>query len=129
MNTICKLSSNKQKTKSKQRHEAEKVYMERLRGLGHAVGEYMGDGQGEKEDLEEEEHCSEGAEVDTVPDSEPDEDHEDDNEDTSDDAHPLLFLYDCETSGLSIYNEHIVEVAAKVVGVPLSSVSSPKFES
>ena len=26
---------------------------------------------------------------------------------TGDDAHPLLFLYDCETSGLSIYNEHI----------------------
>ena len=90
--------------------------MERLRGLGHAVGEYMGDGQGEKEDPEEEEHCSEGAEVDTVPDSEPDEDHEDANEDTSDDAHPLFFLYDCATSGLSIYNEHIVEVAAKVVG-------------
>ena len=28
-------------------------------------------------------------------------------EGSSDDAHPLLIFYDCETTGLSIYNDHI----------------------
>lgn len=33
----------------------------------------------------------------------------------SSEAHPLLFLYDCQTTGFSIYNEHIIEMAARVV--------------
>ena len=41
------------------------------------------------------------------------------------DAHPLLFFFDCETTGLSIYNDHITEIAAKVIAVPHSSVSAP----
>ena len=96
--------------------------MERLKGIGHAVGEYKGDGQGETEDLD---MCQ------SLPDAEPDVDDnpEEENEDSSDDAHPLSFFYDCETTGFSIYDEHVVEVAAKVVGVPLSSVSSPTFSS
>lgn len=96
--------------------------MERLKVLGHTVGEYVGDGQGEREDTCTDDHTD----ADQVPE---DEDNEAENDDSSDDAHPLLFLYDCETSGLSIYNEHIVEIAAMVVGVPLSSVSSPKYSS
>ncbi len=43
-------------------------------------------------------------------------------EDGSDSAQTLCFLYDCEATGLSIYNEHLTEIAAKVVGVPLSQV-------
>ena len=50
-------------------------------------------------------------------------------EDSSGDAYPLLFFYDCETTGFSVYNEHITEIAAKVVGVPLSSFSQPTFSS
>ena len=34
-----------------------------------------------------------------------------------------------EASGLSIYDDHIIEIAAKVVGVPLSAVSQPSFSS
>ena len=34
------------------RHEDEKKYMEQLKGLGHAVGEYVGDGMRETEDTE-----------------------------------------------------------------------------
>lgn len=49
--------------------------------------------------------------------AEPDEDIE---ENGSDDVHPLLFFYDCVTTGLSIYDEHLTEIAAKVVWVPLS---------
>ena len=48
---------------------------------------------------------------------------------SSDNAHPLLLFYDCETTGFSVYAEHITEIAAKVVGVPLSSCSQPTFSS
>ncbi len=43
----------------------------------------------------------------------------------SSDAEPLLFLYDCETTGLSDYNDHITDIAAKVIAspVPLSDGS------
>ena len=42
---------------------------------------------------------------------------------------PLLFFYDCETTGLDVYNECITELAAKVVAVPKLSVSQPTFSS
>ena len=50
-------------------------------------------------------------------------------EDSSDNVYPLLFFYDCETTGFSVYNEHISELAAKVHGVPLSSGSKPTYSS
>ena len=34
-------------------------------------------------------------------------------EDSSGDAYPLLFFYDCETTGFSVYDKHITEIAAK----------------
>ena len=37
---------NMEKKKKKARYEQEKVYMEAMRGLGSAVGEYVGDGKG-----------------------------------------------------------------------------------
>ena len=43
---------NLQKRARKTRHEREKVFMEQLRGLGHATGEYVG---GKKADMEQEE--------------------------------------------------------------------------
>ena len=45
-----------------------------------------------------------------------------------DHTHPLLFLYDCESTGLSIYKEHIIEIAAEVVDPPVS-YSNTTFES
>ena len=44
---------NEQKKVKKERHEKEKVYMQALRGVGSAVGEYVGDGQGESETMEQ----------------------------------------------------------------------------
>ena len=41
----------------------------------------------------------------------------------------MLFIYDCETTGLGIYTEHITEIAAKITGVPLSSISQPTYTS
>ena len=34
-----------------------------------------------------------------------------------------------EATGFSIYDDHITEIAAKVVGVPPSAVSQPSFSS
>ena len=91
--------------------------MEQLRSVGHAVGEYVGNGQG---DTESTEPISDDPVVDEGLDEEED-------EDSTDNANPLLFFYDCETTRLSIYDEHITEVAAKVIGVPASSISQPTF--
>ena len=33
-----------------------------------------------------------------------------------DNAHPLTFLFDTETTGLNIYEDHIIEIGAKVTG-------------
>lgn len=38
----------------------------------------------------------------------------------------LFFLFDCESTGLDIYRDHILEIAAKVVNV---AVSQPSFSS
>ncbi len=48
-----------------------------------------------------------------------------DEEISSDD---LLIFYDCETTGLSIYNEHITDVGAKVVAPPVP-LETPTFSS
>lgn len=48
---------------------------------------------------------------------------EDEEEDSSGDAHPLLFLYDCETTGFSIYNEHITDM---IIASPVP-LTTPTF--
>ena len=102
--------------------------MQRLREFGHAPGEYLGGGQG---DGEQNGHGDEDPEVLLNVDAEPDADDglEQLEEDSNEDAHPLLFFYDCEATGFSIYEDHITEIAAKVVGVPLGQVSQPSYSS
>lgn len=87
--------------------------MEALAGAGQQVGEYVGNGGGEVErPMTVAEDPDVGACIDSdVP-------VEQDEEDSSDGAQPLLILYDCETTGLSIYDEHIIEIAAKVLNCP-----------
>ena len=51
-----------------------------------------------------------------------------DEEDDIRDAQPLLIFYDCETTGFSIYNDHITDIGAKVVASPIP-LSSPTFSS
>ena len=112
------------------RHEKEKAYTEQLRCAGAIVGEYVGNGQGESECVEDDNLCDEQAEP-VAGDGGCESDsacEEEASEDTDDNA-PLLFIYDCETTGLGIYTEHITEIAAKVVRIPLSSVSNPTFAS
>ena len=40
---------------------------------------------------------------------------------------PLLFFYDCESTGGSTYDDHIIEVGAKVVAAP-DSADIPQLE-
>lgn len=122
---------NKQKKAKKARHVREKEYMEELRGFGHAVGEYVGEGMGDVED-----DADKLAETDNIVDAELDHADakecsldEEREEDRSEKSYPLLFFFDCEATGLSIYHNSITEVAAKVVGVTQSSVSQPSFSS
>ena len=52
---------------------------------------------------------------------------EDEDEDGSkcdrDDSRPLLILFDCETTGLSIYADHITDIGAKVLSPPVPTFS------
>ena len=90
--------------------------MAALESAGKEVGEYAGDGQGEAERSAPSVSDSVDPLVDA--DSEVDDPSMEQEEDSSDDAKPFLILYDCETTGLSIYNDHIVEIAAEVIDSP-----------
>lgn len=125
MTTICRNVSKRAKTT---RHEKEKAYMDQLRCAGTSVAEYVGNGQGEKECAD----VVETLEADlAVSDVAVDDhyDHDQTSDHICDDSSLLLFIYDCETTGLGIYTEHITEIAAKVVGIPVSQVSQPTFSS
>lgn len=101
--------------------------MEALQGAGNVVGEYVGDGQGEFEDttriVDFDEQIEASRDADWGDDST--ESMEVSNDDST---KPLLLLYDCESTGLSIYNEHIIEIAAEVVDPP-ASYSNTTFTS
>ena len=87
----------------------------------------MGGGQGNLESEWTED--SDGDDAEIAGDASDADDNDEIAEDSCEQAHPLLFIYDCEATGLSIYDDHITETAAKVVGVPLSSLSQPSFSS
>lgn len=114
------------------RYEQEKVYMETLRGLGSAVGEYVGDGQAESSTQPTSADFDGDFDGDfDVVDAElglDDHSLDDYDEDSSDNAHPLLICFDCETTGFSIYDDHITDVAAKVIDSPVP-LETPTFSS
>lgn len=88
--------------------------MQALEGVGNQIGEYVGDGQGEVEKMSDDPVTIDDSvvigaemEVDDLP--------VEQEEDSSDSAEPLLILYDCETTGYSMYNDHVIEIAAEVM--------------
>lgn len=118
---------NKQKTARNLRHEAEKLYMLQRQDAGIAVGEYQGRGQGENvahdpvvEPVSMEFDNEEDAFVDNFVDN---------FVDSETDELPLLFFFDVETTGLVVFNDVIIDVAAKVVDIPPSAVSVPIYQS
>ena len=108
--------------------------MEELRGVGQCVGEYVGDGRGDAEHgdgdvehafVEADGEDDTGTHVD-LSDTESCEDLS--VEDSGENTQPILIFYDCEATGLSIYQDSITEVAAMVFDkVNHSSVSQPSF--
>ena len=106
-----KMVRNEQKKVKRERHEREKEYMKALQELGSAVGEYHGSGQGESDSVG---HIVLGDDLGLAEDL-----SEEQNEESTDYAHPLMFLYDCETTGLSIYSDNIIEIAAEVFDCPV----------
>ena len=69
--------------------------------------------------------------VDPVDDHQHSEEDEDKYVDASgtNDSHPLLIMFNCETTGFSIYSDHITDIAAtKVVTSPVP-VHQPTFTS
>ncbi len=98
--------------------------MATLRGMGSAVGEYVGDGQGESSTTEA---LTTSVDID---DAKPGLDDQSQNDEvvSSDNANPLLIFYDCETTRLSIYNDHITDIGAKVVASPVP-LETPTFTS
>ena len=108
--------------------------MTTLKAAGYSTGEHVGTGLGDEEEEEqaEEEHGSDEEEQtdegeltgDGVAYSEQELVPSDDSFLPSDeglpydDMHSLLLFYDCEATGGSIYNDHIIEIVAKVMGVP-----------
>ncbi len=114
---ILSFARNEQKKAKRARYETEKVYMRVLQDLGNTVGQYVGDGQGEAESLET---GSWPLDPDVDADDSGVHDLSEQIEDSSDNAKPLFVLYDCESTGLSIYNDHIIEMAAEVVNSPVT---------
>ncbi len=114
---------------SKERHyEREKKYMESMQRQGCVVGEYIGNGHGE---LEESTQVPTTADLDAeVIDADPGVgiDDQSDDDEANCNGDPLLILYDCETTGLSICIEHITDIAAKVIASPVP-LATPTFDS
>ena len=126
------------KRKAVQRHEDEKSYMTTLKAAGYSTAEYVGTDLGDDNDeeqlngeqLEEDESDAEGeheqgdqnvgSEVCGEGEPRPSEDSflSPDEELPYDDMRPSLIFYDCEATGGSIYDDNIIEIAAKVIGVP-----------
>jgi len=99
--------------------------MAQLTEAGCSQGEYVGNGRGEEEAT---------ASVAVTEDDQADVEHNYQCQDATDvecdvnHTKPLSILYDCETTGLSIYRDHITEIAAKVVNPPVP-LSNPNFSS
>ena len=114
------------KQKTNKRHAAEKEHMITLRAVGCTTAEYVG-----SSGTAEATSSTAIEERDEVVDEEDQPFGDDNNADEceevsanvngpSSDELPLLFFFDCESTGGSMYTDHMIEVGAKVVAVPHS---------
>ena len=112
------------KQKTNRRHAAEKEHMITLRAVGCTTAEYVGSSGTAKATS-----STAIKERDEVVDEEDQSFGDDNNADEceevsanldgpSSDELPLLFFFDCESTGGSMYTDHMIEVGAKVVAVP-----------
>ena len=105
--------------------------MDALVGSGQATREYRGNGKGEQNDqtLSLPDSEENGMEIEPAEehlyDFDDDLDHDQNLIESDSETTPLLIFFDIETTGLSIYDDHITEMAAKVLGMPQSGISQP----
>ncbi len=93
-----------------------------LRGVECVTGEYVGDGQGEADKTESAIDASTNvldSELQYIADDAAEQDDEDESSGDVSESRPLLILYNCETTGLSIYSDH-TNLGAKVIQPPVS---------
>ena len=109
--------SNANKKKKKKQHEEEKAYMESLRACTQTFiynpASAMVESDARRDDSESNED-EVACETTGLPLSDDDDDEADDDSKDISLPSPLYFLYDCEGTGGSIYDDHIVEIAAIV---------------
>ena len=104
------------------RYEEEKEYMVTLEAVGISTATYsadtaMGDATVDDRDNDEDVHLDEElGSLSTTP-------------TVSLDGNPLYIFYDCETTGGSHYNDHIIEAAATVMVPDSISITTPEFSS
>ena len=87
-----------------------------LRDVSH-VGEYVGEGRGDSVEDDCQMDTDQGDELQQ---NSGGGDDETDGSFVVGDSHPLLVLFDCETTGFSIYADHITDIRAKVLNPPAS---------
>ena len=95
------------KQKANKRHEEEKDFMATLQGVGIDTSLYTSHSAAQPESHDPDED----------PADEPAIQFDDSVDVTPSDGKPLLFFYDCETTGGTYHRDHITEVAA-IVAVP-----------
>ena len=126
----CHYNRSLIKRKAVQRHEDEKNYMTTHKAAGYNTGEYVETGFGDDNDEEQVEE-EDGSDIEDDHDEEWDksigsvacgEGELMTSEDSFlpsdeglpyDDIHPLLIFYDCEATGVSIYDDNIIELQQK----------------
>ena len=124
------------KEEAHKRHEEEKNYMATLQAVGFTVSHYTGhsvaeDDNGTSDDngtpddnCTTDQHTVDIADIHT-----PNSLLKDTLDASSDEGERLLFLYDCETTGGSFHNDHIMELASVVIVPDDISISKPSFTS
>ena len=114
------------KQRANQRHAAEKDHLVTLRAVGCTTAEYVGSSMTDASDYVDDDvdnvEAEDAEDGTTTGDCDP---PTDDNETQVSQSNmlPLLFFFDCESTGGSMYEDHIIEVGAKVVAAPAQQIS------
>jgi len=114
--------------KASQRHELEKDRMDTLQASGVSTSTYHGDSllDGEQSSEDNDDYDENGEDWNVALDED---DAEGDAPATNSRSRSLIFIFDCETTGLSIYQEHMVELAAEVLVPSGVTISRTEFSS
>ena len=113
---------SKLKKEANQRHEQEKEHMVTMHALGISTSTYAGDTA--IPECSDDDDAVEDQQQDGVT---PFENITADSNTRT--GKPLLFMYDCETTGGSFYQDHIMEIGSAVIAPDGVSFSNEEFSS